>query len=137
MSSFNKVILLGNLTRDPEVRATPKGLTICSFSLAVNRKFTTQSGESKNETTYVDVETYGKMADLIAKYLSKGKSIMVEGRLKLDTWEKDGEKRSRLKVVTETFQFISRSDGKKSEEGEAEETETSTDSTAKDEEVPF
>jgi single-strand DNA-binding protein len=106
MASYNKVIMLGNLTRDPELRTTPKGTSVCSFSLALNRRYKTESGEDRDETTFVDIEAYGKQAELIGKYLSKGRPLMVEGRLKLDSWEKNGEKRSRLKVVTENFQFV-------------------------------
>ena len=104
--------MIGNLTRDPESRATPKGTAVCSFSLAMNRRYKTESGEDRDETTFVDVEAYGKQAELISKYVTKGRPLMVEGRLKLDTWEKNGEKRSRLKVVTENFQFMgSREEG--------------------------
>jgi single-strand DNA-binding protein len=106
MASFNKVIMIGNLTRDPELRTTPKGTAVCSFSLALNRHYKTESGEERDETTFVDIEAYGKQAELIAKYVPKGRPLMVEGRLKLDSWEKNGEKRSRLKVVTENFQFM-------------------------------
>ena len=106
MASFNKVIMIGNLTRDPELRTTPKGTSVCSFSLALNRRYKTESGEDRDETTFVDIEAYGKQAELIGKYLVKGRPLMVEGRLKLDSWEKNGEKRSRLKVVTENFQFM-------------------------------
>ena len=108
MSSFNKVILLGNLTRTPELRTLPKGTAICQFGLAVNRSFKTESGERREEVTFVDLEAWGKTAETIAKHLSKGRAAMFEGRLKLDQWDdkKTGEKRSKLKVVVETFQFI-------------------------------
>lgn len=103
---------MGNLTRDPEIRATPKGTSVCSFSLALNRRYKTEGGEDRDETTFVDIEAYGKQAELIGKYVSKGRPLLVEGRLKLDSWEKNGEKRSRLKVVTENFQFVgSREEG--------------------------
>ena len=114
MASFNKVVLVGNLTRDPEIRATPKGTSVCSFSLALNRRYKTESGEDKEEVTFVDIEAYGKQAELIGKYVTKGRPLLVEGRLKLDSWndKTNGEKRSRLKVVTENFQFMgSREDG--------------------------
>lgn len=112
MATFNKVIMMGNLTRDPEMRATPKGTAVCSFSLALNRRYKTETGEDKEEVTFVDVEAYGKQAELIGKYVTKGRPLMVEGRLKLDSWEKNGEKRSRLKVVLEGFQFMGgREDG--------------------------
>lgn len=107
MASFNKVILLGNLTRNPEQRTTPTGLIICKFSIAVSRTYKGQDGSQKEEVTYVDVDSFGKPAELIARYLTKGSPIFLEGRLRLDQWEKDGEKRSRLTVILENFQFIS------------------------------
>lgn len=107
MASFNKVILLGNLTRDPETRVTSNGLTICKLGLAVSRVFSTREGERKEETTFVDIDAFGKQAEVITKYMRKGKPLMVEGRLKLDQWEtNDGQKRNKLKVVLENFQFV-------------------------------
>ena len=107
MASFNKVILVGNLTRDPELRVTGTGLSICKLGLAVNRSYTSKDGESKDETTYVDVDAFGKQAEILGKYMQKGRPLMIEGRLKLDQWESnDGQKRSKLGVVLESFQFI-------------------------------
>jgi len=108
MPAFNKVLLLGNLTRDPEVRVTPKGTSICQFGLAVNRSFKDESGATREDVTFVDVEAWGKQAETVAKYCKKGRPLFVEGRLRLDQWEDktSGQKRSRLKVVLETFQFI-------------------------------
>lgn len=107
MSSFNKVLLLGRLTRDPELRVTPNGINICKFSIAVSRKFKASDGSMKEETTFVDIDTFGKQAEVIAKFFSKGKPIFIEGRLKLDQWDSPtGEKRSKLGVVLENFQFI-------------------------------
>lgn len=107
MAAFNKVILIGNLTRDPELRVTNTGLSICKLGLAVNRNYTTKEGESKDETTYVDIDAFGKQAEILSKYMQKGKPLMIEGRLKLDQWESsDGQKRSKLGVVLENFQFI-------------------------------
>lgn len=107
MSSFNKVILLGRLTRDPELRVTPNGNNICKFSIAVSRKFKAGDGSMKEEVTFVEIDAFGRQAELIAKFFSKGKPIFVEGRLKLDQWESQaGEKRSKLSVVLENFQFI-------------------------------
>lgn len=107
MASFNKVILIGNLTRDPEHRVTPAGLSICKLGLAVSRKYTTKDGDSREETTFVDIDAFGKQADTIQKYMRKGKPIMIEGRLRLDQWEtNDGQKRSKLGVVVENFQFL-------------------------------
>ncbi len=113
MASFNKVILMGNLTRDPETRVTATGLTICKLGLAVSRVFSTKDGERREETTFVDIDAFGKQAEVITKYMRKGKPIMIEGRLKLDQWEgNDGQKRSKLSVVLENFQFVGgRDDG--------------------------
>jgi len=112
MASFNKVILMGNLTRDPELRVTPNGNNICKFSVATSRTFKTQDGDQREETTFVDIDVFGRRAEVIAKYFTKGKPILVEGRLKLDQWEnQSGEKRSKLLVVLENFSFVgSRSD---------------------------
>jgi single-strand DNA-binding protein len=107
MASFNKVILLGNLTRDPETRVTANGLTICKLGLAVSRVFSTREGERREETTFVDIDAFGKQAEVITKYMRKGRPLMVEGRLKLDQWEtNDGQKRNKLGVVLENFQFV-------------------------------
>lgn len=113
MASFNKVILMGNLTRDPETRVTATGLTICKLGLAVSRVFSTKDGERREETTFVDIDAFGKQAEVITKYFRKGKPILIEGRLKLDQWEsQDGQKRSKMGVVMETFQFVGgRDDG--------------------------
>lgn len=107
MASFNKVILIGNLTRDPEMRVTPNGHTICKLGLAVSRAYSTRDGDRREETTFVDIDAFGKQAEVISKYMRKGRPIMVEGRLKLDQWESnDGQKRSKLGVILENFQFL-------------------------------
>jgi single-strand DNA-binding protein len=108
MANLNKVMLIGNLTRDPELRVTPKGTAICQFSLAVNRKFKDESGAEREEVTYVDIEAWGKSGENIAKYCTKGRPLFVEGRLRLDQWEDKNtkEKRSRMKVVCDNFQFL-------------------------------
>jgi single-strand DNA-binding protein len=108
MANFNKVILAGNLTRDPELRVTPKGTSICRISLAVNRTYKGSDGSDQEETTFVDVEAWGKQGEVIAKYVGKGRPLLVEGRLKTDSWtdQKTNEKRSKLKVVMEEFQFL-------------------------------
>jgi single-strand DNA-binding protein len=110
MAHLNKVMLLGNLTRDPELRATPKGVSVAQFGLAVNRVYKTEDGETREETTFLDLEAWGRQAEAIARYLSKGSTCLVEGRLRLDSWEDktSGEKRSRLRVVTENVQFLDR-----------------------------
>ena len=116
MASFNKVILLGNLTRDPELKYTPKGTAVARLGLAVNRRYTTESGEAKEEVTFIDVDAWGKQAEIISQYCRKGKSLMIEGRLKLDQWDDKttGQKRSKLGVVLESFQFVG---GRKEDEG--------------------
>jgi len=108
MASFNKVILAGNLTRDPELRYTPKGTAVVEIGLAVNRTWRDESGASQEEVTFVDVAAYGKQAEVIGQYLKKGRPILIEGRLKLDQWDdkQTGQKRSKLRVVLETFQFL-------------------------------
>ena len=155
MASFNKVILMGNLTRDPETRVTAAGLTICKLGLAVSRVYSTKDGERKEETTFVDIDAFGKQAEVITKYMRKGKPIMIEGRLRLDQWEgQDGQKRSKLNVVMETFQFVgSRDDGDSSsnsssggyeksspparESKPATENNFNSDDDTLDEDVPF
>jgi len=109
MAYLNKVFLIGNLTRDPELRVTPKGTAICQFGLAVNRQFKDESGATRDETTFIDIEAWGKQGELVAKYLTKGSPAMVEGRLKLDQWEDKTtqQKRSKLKVVLDNVQFLS------------------------------
>lgn len=107
MASFNKVLLLGNLTRDPELRTTQNGMAICKFSLACNRSYKAQDGSTKEEVTFVEIDAFGRQAELISRTLTKGSPIFLEGRLKLDQWESNtGEKRSKLSVVLENFQFI-------------------------------
>ena len=108
MASFNKVILVGNLTRDPEVRYTPKGTAIAKLGLAVNRTWKTETGETKEEVSFVDVDAFGRQAEVIGQYMKKGRSLLVEGRLKQDTWEDKNthQKQSKLKVVLESFTFI-------------------------------
>ena len=108
MSSFNKVILMGNLTRDPEIRYTPSGTPIARIGVAVNRRWYNEARELQEEVTYVDVDAFGKQAETIGQYLKRGNPIFVEGRLRLDQWEdkQTGQKRSRLGVVLENFRFL-------------------------------
>jgi single-strand DNA-binding protein len=108
MANLNKVMLIGNLTRDPELRVTPKGVSVCTFSLATNRKYKDDAGGEHEEVTYVDVEAWGRYGEAISKYCSRGRPLFVEGRLRLDQWEDKNtkEKRSRMKVVLESFQFL-------------------------------
>ena len=108
MASFNKVILLGNLTRDPEVRYTPKGSAVCDLGIAVNRVYTTDSGEKREEVTYVDVVLWARLAEIAGEYLKKGRPIFIEGRLQMDTWDdkQTGQKRTKLRVVGESMQLL-------------------------------
>lgn len=108
MASLNKVILIGNLTRDPEVRYTPKGAAVCDISIAVNRKWKDESGKTNEEVTYVEITAWGKTAELVSQYLKKGSSACFEGRLQQETWDDKttGQKRSKLKVVAEGVQFL-------------------------------
>ena len=108
MASFNKVILLGNLTRDPEVRYTPKGSAVCDLGIAVNRVYTTDSGEKREEVTYVDVVLWARLAEIAGEYLKKGRPVFIEGRLQMDTWDdkQTGQKRTKLRVVGESMQLL-------------------------------
>ena len=108
MANFNKVILAGNLTRDPELRYTPKGLAIAKIGLAINRSWKAETGEAKEEVTFVDVDAFGKQAETIGQYLKKGRPVLIEGRLRLDQWDdkQTGQKRNKLGVVLEGFQFL-------------------------------
>jgi len=123
MANFNKVYLMGNLTRDPEMRVTPKGTAICQFGLAISRSWKDESGQTREETAFVDIEAWGKQGEIISKYCTKGRPLFVEGRLKFDQWEDktSGQKRNKLKVVLENFQFIGgRGDGAPAASGDAE-----------------
>lgn len=108
MSSFNKVILIGNLTRDPELRYTPKGTAVAKVGLAVNRQWKNDAGEKMDEVTFVDVDVFGRTAENVGQYMRKGSSMLVEGRLRLEQWDdkQTGQKRSRLGVVAESVQFL-------------------------------
>ena len=108
MASLNKVMLIGNVTRDPEVKYTPKGSAVADLGLAINRSYTNQSGEKVEEVTYVDVELWGRLAEIAGEYAKKGRPIFIEGRLRIDSWEdkQSGQKRNRLKVVGEGLQLL-------------------------------
>jgi single-strand DNA-binding protein len=109
MPNLNKVMLMGNLTRDPEIKYTPKGTAVAQFGIAINRTFSVgEDKEKREEVTFVDVECFGRVAEIMGEHFKKGKPIYVEGRLKLDQWEDktSGKKMSKLRVVMETFEFI-------------------------------
>ncbi len=107
MANLNKVLLMGNLTRDPELRYLQSGTAVCDFGLATNRKWRSKTGEQKEEVCFVDVTFFGRMAEVVSEFMKKGRPMFIEGRLKLDTWTgKDGQKRNKLKVIGENMQFI-------------------------------
>src|SRR5438067_12389296 len=113
MASFNKVLLMGNLTRDPQLKYLPNQTAVAEFGVACNRKFKNAQGEDREEVTFVDCTAWAKQAEVINQYMTKGKPIFIEGRLKYDTWEdkQGGGKRSKLLVVVENFQFVGSRDG--------------------------
>ena len=118
MASFNKVILVGNLTRDPELRYTPQGTAVGEFGIAINRQWKGPNGEKKEEVCFVDCQAWARAAETITEYCKKGAPLFVEGRLKLDSWEgKDGQKRSRMRVVVENFQFLGAPSGRRAPAG--------------------
>ena len=127
MATLNKVFLIGNLTRDPELKYITSGVGVTKFGLAVNRTYNSQDGEKKNDTCFVDITAWDKLAEVCAEHLSKGRLVLVEGRLQYQSWkDDDGTKRSKLEVVAQNAQFL----GSKQENGE--ETEGTDDS-----DVPF
>lgn len=103
---FNKVVLMGNLTRDPELRSTPSGQSVAGFSLAVNRSWKNASGETQEAVDYIDCNAWGKAGEIISQYMQKGRAILVSGRLQQRSWEQDGQKRSKVEVVVEDFNFV-------------------------------
>ena len=106
MASYNRVVLVGNLTRDPELRYIPSGTAVTEVGLAVNDRRKNAAGEWIDETTFIDITLWGRQAEIASEYLNKGSSVLIEGRLKLDTWEKDGKKNSKLRVVGERMQML-------------------------------
>lgn len=153
MASFNKVILLGNLTRDPEIRYTPKGSAVADIALAVNRNYTLDTGEKREEVTYVDVVLWARLAEIAGEYLKKGRPVLIEGRLQMDSWDdkQSGQKRTKIRVVGETMQLLgSRPSGSGSTGGGDEESSSAPRSSSKsapppkaapaepdDDEIPF
>ncbi len=119
MASYNRVILMGNMTRDPQLRYLPSNTAVCEFGLAVNRKWRDRDGNQKDEVCFVDIAAFGRQAETINQYMTKGRPILVEGHLKLDSWTgQDGQKRSKHTVVVDTFQFVgSRGDQQGSGDG--------------------
>jgi single-strand DNA-binding protein len=113
MPNLNKVMLMGNLTRDPEIKYTPKGTAIANFGIAVNRTYTPEGGEKREEVTFIDLEAWGRTAEVIGEYFKKGRPIFIEGRLKLDQWDdkQSGKKMSKLRVVVDSFEFLGSREG--------------------------
>ena len=134
MPNYNKCLLMGNLTRDPELKQTPNNQSVAQIGIALNRKYKDRDGNMQEDTTFVDCEAWGRTAEVMAQYLSKGRPVFVEGRLKLDQWQdKDGNNRSKLKVVIENFQFID-SKGNQTSSPPAAATTTSPPA---DDDIPF
>jgi len=127
MPSFNQVLLMGNVTRDPQLRQLPSQSVVADFGLAVNRRYKTADGEDREEVCFVDCAAFGKQAEVIAEYCQKGKPLFVQGRLRCDTWDdkSGGGKRSKLSVIVENFQFIGSKDGGGSYPGAAAEADRS------------
>jgi single-strand DNA-binding protein len=144
MANLNKVLLLGNVTRDPEVRYTPKGSAVCDLGVAVNRAYTTDSGEKREEVTFVEVTLWGRTAEVASEYLKKGRPVFIEGRLQMDTWDdkQTGQKRTRLRVVAENMQLLGgRPSGGGEPTGEGRQTSAppkkSAPSEPDEDEIPF
>ena len=108
---FNKVTLMGNLTRDPETRQTPNGQSVTNFALAVNRTWNGQDGQTQEQVSFIDCVAWGKTGEVIAQYMQKGRPILVSGRLDQRSWEQDGQKRSKVEVIVEDFNFVGGGDG--------------------------
>ncbi len=113
MPNLNKVLLMGNLTRDPDIKYTPKGTAVADLGIAVNRVYTTDQGERREEVTFIDVELWGRQAEIAGEYLKKGRPVFIEGRLKLDTWDdkQTGQKRSKMRVVGDNLQLLGGREG--------------------------
>ena len=126
-ASLNKTFLIGNLTRDPELRYIPSGAAVTNFGLAINRQYTNSDGEKVDDTCFVDIVAWNRLAEVAGEYLSKGQPVFVEGRLQMDSWEQeDGQKRSKLKVVAQNIQFLG--SGQKSDsEADSEEEDSDSD----------
>ena len=134
MANFNRVIVAGNLTRDIELRNTPAGTAVCDIGLAINERRKTKDGEYLEETTFVDITLWGRTAEVADEYLSKGSPVLIEGRLKLDTWETDGQKRSKLKVVGERMHMLGKSPSRRNED---EVSQAATVGSDAQDDIPF
>ncbi len=138
MASLNKVFLMGNLTRDPELRYTQNGKALVGFGVAVSRKWTTPEGEKKEDVCFVDVSMFGKRAEVISEYFSKGSPIFIEGRLQFRQWEtQEGQKRNALRVVADDFQFIGQTKKRGEPSDAVREDDKATRRDINEEEIPF
>jgi len=134
---FSKVIIVGNVTRDPELRSTPSGTQVCSFSVAVNRSYKDNSGSNVENVSFFDCSAWGKQGETIAQYVKKGSGILVSGRLEQRSWEdKEGQKRSRVEIVVEDFNFIGGGDGGSYEGGSSRGSKASSKASASDDVAP-
>ena len=131
MASYNRVILMGNLTRDPQGGTLPNsGTAVCEFGLAVNRTWKDADGNARDEVLFIDCTAFGRQAETLDKYLKKGRPIHVEGRLKLDRWEQDGQQRSKIRVIVEQFRFVDSAKGQADAPGQAERRTANPDATS-------
>lgn len=140
MANLNKVFLIGNLTHNPDLRQTTGGSAVCTLRMAVNRRYTTQRGENRDETLFIDVTVWGKQAEACSQYLSKGRPLFVEGRLRQDTWTtNDGQNRSKIKVTAERVQFLGAGTGATDAEPSkpAAPEQSATEPGEQDDEIPF
>jgi single-strand DNA-binding protein len=129
---FNKVILMGNLTRDPETRQTPNGQSVTNFSLAVNRTWKGQDGQTQDQVSFIDCVAWGKTGEVIAQYMQKGRPILVDGRLDQRSWEQDGNKRSKVEVIVENFNFVGGGEGGSSSSASSSSSSSSSSSKTED-----
>ena len=138
MANFNKVLLMGNLTRDPELRYTPKGTAVATIGVAVNRRWKDEAGQQREETTFVDVDAFGRTAENIGQYFKKGRPIFIEGRLRFHSWEdkQSGQKRSKLTVTAENFQFMDSQRGGDAGGGDVPTTRSRPDSAPESSDTP-
>ncbi len=137
---MNKVIIKGNLTRDPELRYTPSGTAVCSFGLAINEKWQDHSGEWQERVNFFDVECWKRLAENVSQYMSKGSPVLIDGRLKQDRWEKDGQKRSKVKIVAQFVEFLypaPKKDSRPPEGGRSRGEDAGQEFDMPDEDVPF
>ena len=133
MANFNKVLLIGNLTRDPQLSYLPSQTAVCEFGLAANRTWNSKDGDKKQDTCFIDCRAFGKQAEVLNKYLTKGSPVFVEGRLDFDSWtDNDGKKRSKHRITVETFQFLSQGDSSGQSQQSAQE-----ENYPLDDDIPF